>query len=531
MAYLIDISERIFEGIEIPGAEGNLFHNKKSADKNSLLYLQQGDFEYPANGTDKISVTDDSKFVKTISLQKKFRFQNIQTQKLSYDDYLFDTSNKKLYFHNKDFEFEILPSKEIIVIRPYGYLMSFLRNQAGKKYLEQHLTEIYTKECADKIELVRKIYIPGDLYDIEDRIKEGIRPDEKLIDHNSIRFSQGVITLDKIIKRITLGEINLDTSTYFQRKSGLWEEDVKSRFIEALLVRQPIPAFFFDATNEDKWLIVDGLQRLSTVKEFVLDKSLKLSDLYYLSRNEYNNKGFDGLPRSLQRNIEEYEIVAYSIQKGTPEEVKYKIFKSINTSALRLENQEIRYALNQGRAVEWLNQFAEVPFFKNKVNPFSGKQNDRMAGHELALRHLAFRMIPYQYYTPPASEFLDSAMTKIKEIKDEDLEKFKSDFSNALFTIDKIFGDHAYRRIMFGGESEKFSNILFEIWTYVVSILTENQRNKLIAKKHIILIETKKIMEADKEFERSIDPNFADTIEAVQKRFGTLERVIKNSLK
>jgi uncharacterized protein with ParB-like and HNH nuclease domain len=45
----------------------------------------------------------------------------------------------------------------------------------------------------------------------------------------------------------------------------------KSRLIESLLLRFPLPAFYFDIEEEDNWLVVDGLQRLSTLNHFIVD--------------------------------------------------------------------------------------------------------------------------------------------------------------------------------------------------------------------------------------------------------------------
>ena len=60
-------------------------------------------------------------------------------------------------------------------------------------------------------------------------------------------------------------------------------------------MRIPLPAFYFDATDEDEWLIIDGLQRVSTLKEFVVDKSLKLQELEFFP--ELNGCNYDKLPK------------------------------------------------------------------------------------------------------------------------------------------------------------------------------------------------------------------------------------------
>ncbi|MFM7191759.1 MAG: DUF262 domain-containing protein, partial [Microcystaceae cyanobacterium] len=87
------------------------------------------------------------------------------------------------------------------------------------------------------------------------------------------------------------------------------------------------------------------LQRLSTLKAFVLDKNFKLTGLEYLT--EFNDKGFDELPRNYQRRIEETEIIVNSIEQDTSENVKFHIFKRINTGGLPLSSQEIRHVIYQ----------------------------------------------------------------------------------------------------------------------------------------------------------------------------------------
>ncbi|PZQ09224.1 MAG: hypothetical protein DI565_20580 [Ancylobacter novellus] len=48
-----------------------------------------------------------------------------------------------------------------------------------------------------------------------------------------------------------------------------WDIERKSRLIESILVRIPLPSIFVFELPNSKWEIIDGLQRLSTVLEFM----------------------------------------------------------------------------------------------------------------------------------------------------------------------------------------------------------------------------------------------------------------------
>ncbi len=47
-----------------------------------------------------------------------------------------------------------------------------------------------------------------------------------------------------------------------------WSLSQKSQFIESLLLRIPIPPIFVFETEQGKWELIDGLQRVSTILEF-----------------------------------------------------------------------------------------------------------------------------------------------------------------------------------------------------------------------------------------------------------------------
>ncbi|MCF2149486.1 DUF262 domain-containing protein [Desmonostoc muscorum LEGE 12446] len=329
-------------------------------------------------------------------------------------------------------------------------------------------------------------------------------------------------TIELLLKRIN--EEALDLAPDFQRHADIWKEDAQSRLIESIIIRIPIPAFYIDATNEDKWLVVDGLQRLFALKRFILDKKLKLSGLEYLTNLE--GQTFDQIERRYQRRLEETQLTVYLIEKGTPPEIKYNIFKRINTGGLALSPQELRHALNPGKGTKFLTKLAAYPKFQQVVK-LGDKRIMRMDDREFILGFLAFTLTSYKDYADNRDTFLTKALSKTNKLSENELHNIENNFKRTIIANWNIFGKDAFRKI---SDSQKrqfpINKALFESWSVLLSQLTEDQIQILIDRKQKLIDIFKTYIDNDKDFLESI----SQAAEKVQYRFSTVEKIIQEVL-
>lgn len=365
-------------------------------------------------------------------------------------------------------------------------------------------------EKVDDFEAQEDLELENELTDINEPF------DPKDIDIQAVQT-----TMDTVIKRLKHEEIDLNPE--FQRSANLWQPKFMSRLIESLLIRFPLPAFYFDATNDDKWQVVDGLQRLSTIKKFVIDKKMKLQKLEFL--HQFEGMTYEDLPRNMQRRIDEAQITMYLIKPGTPINVKFSLFYRINTGGLQLKPQEIRHALSQGlndgQASKFLKEITETDLFK-EVGRVSGK---RMLDRELVLRYVALRMKNYLDYKPPMISFLNNAMAELGQAHLETLNSLKTGIQKAFSISNELFGDNAFRKSLVEGGKVKFINrALFEAISVTFSNLSDNEAKILILNKESFLIDFKLLFQ-DTEFYASITYSTAEST-SVQTRFKMIESIV-----
>lgn len=346
-------------------------------------------------------------------------------------------------------------------------------------------------------------------------------------DPAKIRVEPKVMVISLLLERIKRGEIDL--SPAFQRKAGIWKDRQKSQLIESLLIRIPLPAFYMDGGDENRWLVVDGLQRLSTMKSFVLDQSLKLTGMEFLK--DYDGRTFDQLPRNLQRRIQETQVTVFLIQENTPPEVKFNIFKRINTGGLPLSSQEIRHALYQGtrgQAAEFLRDLVESSEFKSATN--ERIKDDRMGAQECVLRLLAFMNTPYnEYKANDLDSFLNARMAGLNEVSRDELKILSGRFRRAMHDCYRIFEDRAFRKQKRGNPRRlPINRALFEVWGAAVEALAPNAVDRIVERKSALSEGFITLLEG-KDFEDAISFGTGDP-KKVRLRFSRVEQLIRETL-
>ena len=160
--------------------------------------------------------------------------------------------------------------------------------------------------------LENDVYLNEEESDVEEELED---PQEKIttpFNPEQIKIRTTQIVVEQLISRIKHEEIDLAPD--FQRQAGIWNDERKSRLIESLLLRIPLPVFYVAADESEKWSVVDGIQRMKTIYDYVTGK-FPLKRLEYLTK--LNGCTHDELRRPLQRRISETQLIINVIESGT----------------------------------------------------------------------------------------------------------------------------------------------------------------------------------------------------------------------
>lgn len=363
----------------------------------------------------------------------------------------------------------------------------------------------------------------------EEQLYCGLNREEKVepFDPKYVDIVSEPMVVSNIIEQLKYNDILLEPD--FQRHPDLWSPRQQSRLIESLIIRIPLPTFYFDRLDDDKLIVVDGLQRLYTLKKFMaLEKDdpdrLVLTELEYLK--EYEGKKFEELPPIIQRRIKQQPLTAYIIRSGTPDKVRTSIFNRINTGGLTLEPAEIKNSVYRGQAANLLKELAHSNEFvkatRNKID------SSRMLDCEFVNRFLAFYLLGIKRYLGNLEDYLNDVMIRLQKESKATIEKCRRDFLKAMKYASDIFGDTAFRKINSDGRYGKINKPLYDAVTVNLARLDEKDCQKLLYKKDN-LIEKYTALLSDKDFVDIITRGTA-TINNVEGRYEAIYKIFQEVL-
>jgi hypothetical protein len=193
----------------------------------------------------------------------------------------------------------------------------------------------------------------------------------------------------------------------FQR-SFVWNRPQMDKFIESILLGYPIPGIFLVKQPDKRYLVLDGQQRLSTLRHF--QEGIHYGREFSLKHvsDEFKNLTYKSLPDDMRRQFDNTFIQAIIVTSdGSNESMNsvYNIFERLNSGGTQLTPHEIRIALYAGPFIDYIENLNRYSSWR----ALYGAQSARLRDQELVLRIIAL--------------FLDSGNYK------RPLKKFLNDFS------------------------------------------------------------------------------------------------------
>jgi hypothetical protein len=297
-------------------------------------------------------------------------------------------------------------------------------------------------------------------------------------------------TVRDLWSRMLSGEIEYEPG--FQRHY-VWDDAKASRFIESLILGMPVPPIFL-AEEENKWVVVDGHQRLETILRFlqpILTKEKKDRDVFtktvYPTKKErggavryialvlkklevlpeLNGKKATDIEGEIMKKFWDYEVPVVEIPRSVHPDLKYALFVRLNQGSMVLNHQELRNCLYRGAYNDLIRDLAEDPKF---LEAFGKRYPDkRMRDRERVLAFFAFAH-RLEVYQPPRHRFLNQEMEANREIEKEQIEEYREEFWRSLEWTMKVFGSEAFRLFYAGNEdnpdgswSKRRMDMVFEV--------------------------------------------------------------------
>jgi hypothetical protein len=330
----------------------------------------------------------------------------------------------------------------------------------------------------------------------------------------------------------------LDVSPSFQRRDA-WDRGRKSRYVESLALGLPVPQIVLaeDRSRKGKFIVLDGKQRLVTLKQFAAPddqfKTFKLRGMKFLT-------SLDGLDFSAMKSRPDSSEYAEAIlaqpirtivvRNWVQPAVLYEVFIRLNQNSLPLSPQELRQALFPSPFTQWINQRSSTSSPLQLAR--RAKQEDfRMRDAEMLLRFVGWQLA-IEEYRGNLRQFLDDTCERGQTVWDASGENYFDQLAKrcelAIERAFVIFGDNAFLRYQLGSYNRRFNVAVFDLMTV---ILADDQITDKEISEHGNEIRSafERVCDEDTAFRESITAT-TKSIGAVRSRFLTFANIVQNTL-
>lgn len=259
-----------------------------------------------------------------------------------------------------------------------------------------------------------------------------MHPPKDVVAFNELRSCADLYRLYK--------EGTLEIKPEFQR-DVVWKLPDQTVFIDSLIKQLPIPSMCFSLDfNTQKWQVVDGLQRMTSIVNFLDDKKewrlSRRKDIHpkISGRTNFDIRDGDNETSILYRKIQNLSlpitVIRCDLNKSEHSEYLFTIFHRLNSGGSRLNHQEIRNCIYSGPFNNLLKELDKTSKWKIIKNLLPGK-GSRFRSRELILRFLALHE-NFSGYTGTMPTFLNNFMRAHRNADEQTQDNFRLIFNQTV---------------------------------------------------------------------------------------------------
>lgn len=271
---------------------------------------------------------------------------------------------------------------------------------------------------------------------------EGLDEEEEstvpISDQKNIRLEQANRSLFELKRWYDLGDLIVDPEW---QRNYVWNRKQASKLIESFLLDIPVPVIYLAKTKDDKYEVIDGLQRLTSAFDF-FDNEYKLTSLDQL-KGEMGKK-FKDLDRPLQRRLENATLRTFELSSDTDPNIHFIVFERLNTGGTKLNDMEIRNCLFRGKLNDLIKELAANESFK-AFHGQTEKYTKRMQDRSFVLRFLAFYEKTHLKYKEPSKKFLNEFQDTYRNANEIKLDEYRQKFKHCMKASRTVFGKYGFR--------------------------------------------------------------------------------------